>query len=63
MIARVLAQEPRVILLDEPLSHLDLANQARFLGLIKKLTARDLTILAVLHDPNLAFFRATILFF
>jgi iron complex transport system ATP-binding protein len=55
MIARVLAQEPRVILLDEPLSHLDLANQARFLSLVKNLTARGLTVLAVLHDPNLAF--------
>ena len=55
MIARVLAQEPRVILLDEPLSHLDLANQVRFLGLVKKLTAGGLTVLAVLHDPNLAF--------
>jgi iron complex transport system ATP-binding protein len=55
MIARVLAQEPRVILLDEPLSHLDLANQARFLGLIKRLTASGMTILAVLHDPNAAF--------
>ena len=55
MIARVLAQEPQVILLDEPLSHLDLANQVRFLGLVKKMTARGLTVLAVLHDPNLAF--------
>jgi iron complex transport system ATP-binding protein len=55
MIARVLAQEPKVILLDEPLSHLDLANQVRFLGLVKKMTARGLTVLAVLHDPNLAF--------
>jgi iron complex transport system ATP-binding protein len=55
MIARVLAQEPRVILLDEPLSHLDLANQARFLGLIKNLTGIGMTILAVLHDPNAAF--------
>jgi iron complex transport system ATP-binding protein len=55
MIARVLAQEPQVILLDEPLSHLDLANQVRFLSLVKKLTAGGLTVLAVLHDPNLAF--------
>lgn len=55
MIARVLAQEPKVILLDEPLSHLDLANQVRLLSLIKELVASGLTVVAVLHDPNIAF--------
>jgi iron complex transport system ATP-binding protein len=55
MIARVLAQEPRIILLDEPISHLDLANQARFLKLVQGLVKSGLTILAVLHDPNTAF--------
>jgi iron complex transport system ATP-binding protein len=55
MIARVLAQEPKVILLDEPVSHLDLANQTRFLNLVKKLAAGGMTVLAVLHDPNAAF--------
>ncbi len=55
MIARVLAQEPRIILLDEPISHLDLANQARFLKLVQGLVESGLTILAVLHDPNTAF--------
>jgi len=58
MIARVLAQEPQMILLDEPLSHLDLANQARFLTLVKDLVAKGLTVVAVLHDPNTAFFYA-----
>jgi iron complex transport system ATP-binding protein len=55
MIARVLAQEPEVVLLDEPLSHLDLSNQARFLGLISGLVRSGLTVLAVIHDPNIAF--------
>lgn len=55
MVARVLAQEPKVILLDEPLSHLDLANQVRLLSLIKELVASGLTVVAVLHDPNIAF--------
>ncbi|MDH7500342.1 MAG: ABC transporter ATP-binding protein [candidate division NC10 bacterium] len=55
MIARVLAQEPRIILLDEPISHLDLANQARFLKLVQSLVKSGLTVLAVLHDPNPAF--------
>jgi len=55
MIARVLAQEPKIILLDEPVSHLDLANQTKFLVLIKKLVTAGMTILSVLHDPTLAF--------
>jgi iron complex transport system ATP-binding protein len=54
MIARVLAQEPQIILLDEPVSHLDLANQVRLLRLIGKLTGKGITALMVLHDPNLA---------
>jgi iron complex transport system ATP-binding protein len=58
MIARVLAQEPKVILFDEPLSHLDLANQIRFLTLVKEMVQSGLTVLAVLHDPNIAFMSA-----
>lgn len=55
MIARVLAQEPRIILLDEPTAHLDFFNQVRILNLIKKFVATDLTVISVLHDPNIAF--------
>ncbi len=58
MIARLLAQEPKVILLDEPLSHLDLSNQIRFLALIRELIVSGLTVMAVLHDPNVAFMQA-----
>ena len=58
MIARVLAQEPKVVLLDEPLSHLDLSNQVRFLSLIRELVISGLTVMAVLHDPNIAFMHA-----
>lgn len=58
MIARVLAQEPKVILLDEPAAHLDLANQHRLLGILKKITANGVTVVAVLHDPNMAFLNA-----
>jgi len=54
MIARVLAQEPRIILLDEPTAHLDLANKARLMSLLKRLTERGITILASLHDPEIA---------
>jgi iron complex transport system ATP-binding protein len=58
MIARVLAQEPRVILLDEPISHLDLANQQILLRLLKQITAAGVTVVAILHDPNAAFIYA-----
>ncbi len=63
MMARVLAQEPRVILLDEPVSHLDLSNQSRLLNLLKKLVREGITVLAVLHDPNVAFAYGDSFFF
>ena len=55
MIARVLAQNPKIILLDEPTSHLDLCYQTRLLALVRELVNQGLTITAVLHDPNTAF--------
>ncbi len=53
-IARALAQRPRLLILDEPTSHLDLANKARTLGLIKDLSSRGATILFSTHDPESA---------
>lgn len=58
MIARVLAQNPKVILLDEPASHLDLANQRRLFAIIRRITSAGTTVVAVLHDPNMAFLNA-----
>ena len=63
MMARVLAQEPRVILLDEPVSHLDLSNQSRLLHLLKRLVEEGITVLAVMHDPNVAFTYGDCFFF
>ncbi|MBM4283945.1 MAG: ABC transporter ATP-binding protein [Deltaproteobacteria bacterium] len=55
LIGRCLAQEPEILLLDEPTSHLDLRNQVMVLKLLKNLaTTQKLTVLLTLHDPNLA---------
>lgn len=58
LIARVIAQEPQVILFDEPTAHLDFANQARILTMVKSLTSLKFTVLAALHDPNAAIMTA-----
>lgn len=56
MIARALAQEPRVLLLDEPTTFLDLRNQVKVLDTIhERARAQDLTVLMTIHDPNQAF--------
>ena len=55
LVAMALAQEPDLLLLDEPTLHLDLAHQVTLLGAIRRLRdQRGLTVLAVLHDLNLA---------
>lgn len=55
LLARALFQEPRLLLLDEPTSHLDFRNQHVILEAVRTLTrAKNLTTLVTLHDPNLA---------
>jgi len=54
LIARALAQEPEVILLDEPTSSLDIAHQIRTFDLIRSLSRSEgLTVVSVTHDMNL----------
>jgi iron complex transport system ATP-binding protein len=55
MLARALAQQPRLLVLDEPTSHLDLRYQAETAGLLRRLNdERGMTVLLVSHDLNLA---------
>ena len=54
VIARALAQQPRVLFLDEPTSHLDINHQVEIFDLMKKLNREQrLTVFAVTHDLNL----------
>ena len=55
LLARALAQEPEVLLLDEPTTHLDLRHQAGIYDVVAELRrTRGVAVVSVLHDLNLA---------
>lgn len=53
-LARALAQEPRLLLLDEPTNHLDVRARLDVLDVVHRLTGRGVTVVAALHDLNVA---------
>ncbi len=53
-VARILAQETNLILLDEPTNHLDPHHQVAVLSIFRKLVDQGKTVIAALHDLNLA---------
>jgi iron complex transport system ATP-binding protein len=52
LIARMLAQQPSILLLDEPTSHLDLKNQTIVMRLVRKLARGGLSVIMTSHFPN-----------
>jgi iron complex transport system ATP-binding protein len=57
-IARILTQEPSILILDEPTSHLDFGNQIRTLNIIKRLASKGLSVIMSSHFPDHAFISA-----
>ena len=55
VVARAITQETGIILLDEPISHLDIHHQIEIMNQLKQLNKnKNITIIAVLHDLNIA---------
>ena len=54
LVARALAQGPRILLLDEPTAHLDLGNRGRIVDILRNLAAGGINLLLTTHDPGLA---------
>lgn len=55
LMARVLAQEPEIMLLDEPTSHLDVGNQMHTLEMVNRLSKRGLSLVMTSHYPDHTF--------
>jgi iron complex transport system ATP-binding protein len=55
LLARVLAVQAAVVLMDEPLINVDPPHQADWVNIVRKLTAKGTTVITVLHELNVAF--------
>lgn len=53
VLARALAQEARLLMMDEPLAHLDLSNRGRLLGVIRRLSQDGVAVVFTTHEPEM----------
>ncbi|WP_418535427.1 ABC transporter ATP-binding protein [Odoribacter laneus] len=53
-IARALAQQPSILLLDEPIANLDIYHQMKVMKLLQQLSAEGITVIITIHDINMA---------
>ena len=53
-IARALAQQPSILLLDEPIANLDIYHQMKVMKLLRQLSAEGITVIITIHDINMA---------
>jgi iron complex transport system ATP-binding protein len=58
LIARALAQEPEILVMDEPTASLDFGNQVRVLEEVQRLARRGIAVVMSTHDPDQAFLCA-----
>jgi iron complex transport system ATP-binding protein len=54
MLARAIAQQTPILLLDEPTSHLDLSNKGRILQVLSTLAGQGVTVVFTTHEPDVA---------
>lgn len=59
LIARALAQQPQILIMDEPTASLDFGKQHLFLEHMRQLSGKGISILMVTHDPDQAFYCAS----
>jgi iron complex transport system ATP-binding protein len=59
LVARALAQQPKLLFLDEPTSHLDLSNKSKLVNVLRQLQNQGVTIVFSTHEPDVASALAT----
>ena len=59
LVARALAQQPKLLFLDEPTSHLDLSNKSKLVQVLRNLQSQGVTVVFTTHEPDVASALAT----